>query len=531
MKLEILEHPGEHFEGESLLASVDRELTDLLVSGGDARILPFDAANRNPYGCAQRPAADVLEFGSSTASTISAPAYLHVKQLQKEIQRLAAHNPGHAWYETLLEGQRQQVRAMCCPNALNSPDIVFAASGTDMHLLLTQALAASCSRRLQVIGVIASETGSGVPMALAGKHFSTRTALGTACEPNESLQKHYSVEQHLVALRQPDGHLRSASDIDAEFEQMTEHALAENRDCLIVVADCTKTGIIAPSLDMVARLKKKHAEHVHVMVDASQFRLGPSTIEAYLAHDFIVALTGSKFLGGPSFSAFALIPEKPSKKLSGVTLPQGVRDYSHAAEWPLAWRCRSALSSGDNAGLLLRLSAALFELRRFRAIPDVLVHQTVQAFQAHMATIFAKSTQLRVVDTPGIVRTKFGNEESWDRTRTIFPFLVYSSSGQLLDAQSCKKLFFQMQHPHLNSRYPLADDTHLDCLTRQIQLGQPVSCGFVKGQPAFALRICLGARNIIDAINSPQGTRQLLNDANDAMKKAEFLADWIMLNP
>jgi hypothetical protein len=69
-----------------------------------------------------------------------------------------------------------------------------------------------------------------------------------------------------------------------------------------VIGDVTKTGLIAPGLGTVFRLKARYGDRLWIMVDACQLRISPETIRAYLARGMMVAITGSKFMEG-RFSA------------------------------------------------------------------------------------------------------------------------------------------------------------------------------------------------------------------------------------
>ncbi|MEB0141383.1 hypothetical protein QN363_20415, partial [Undibacterium sp. CCC2.1] len=85
--------------------------------------------------------------------------------------------------------------------------LIFAASGTDLHLIAAQLVAQrarqnretnkeknkeksedlSKTASLLVIMMEAEETGSGVPMAVAGRHFSSRSALGESVTVGTSI--------------------------------------------------------------------------------------------------------------------------------------------------------------------------------------------------------------------------------------------------------------------------------------------------------------------------------------------------------
>ncbi|HCN89289.1 MAG TPA: hypothetical protein DIT28_08935, partial [Oxalobacteraceae bacterium] len=57
----------------------------LLVSGGDARVLLDPQHGMNKYGCRPVPDATLLAFGSSTASIISEAGYAAADQLRRRL--------------------------------------------------------------------------------------------------------------------------------------------------------------------------------------------------------------------------------------------------------------------------------------------------------------------------------------------------------------------------------------------------------------------------------------------------------------
>ena len=118
-----------------------------------------------------------------------------------------------------------------------------------------------------------------------------------------------------VPLRLVDGAPRALADVDAEVSVKVDAAVSSGGRVLLVMVDQSKTGLIAPSSACVAGLHRRHGGCVEVLVDACQLRLAPTALRDYLRQGFMVAVTGSKFLTGPSFSAALLLPEKMTKDI------------------------------------------------------------------------------------------------------------------------------------------------------------------------------------------------------------------------
>ena len=93
-----------------------------------------------------------------------------------------------------------------------------------------------------------------------------------------------------------------------QMEAAIGKALAEGCYPLVHVVHGSKTGLVLPHLDDIDRLQLRFGGDVAFVVDACQARITTQAIHDYLARGIIVFLTGSKFMGGPPFSGFALLP-------------------------------------------------------------------------------------------------------------------------------------------------------------------------------------------------------------------------------
>jgi len=285
-----------------------------------------------------------------------------------------------------------------------------------------------------------------------------------------------------------------------------------------VLVDVSKTGMIAPGPDCVAALRRQWPDAVDVLVDACQFRISPATLQAYLHQDFMVAVTGSKFLTGPTFSGALLIPERIAARLRAGLL-SSLSAYSCRGDWPGSWHGAQALDNVPNFGLLLRWEAALAELRAFRAVP---VAELAEFFDA-----FALAIQTRLRDDPCFEplplsrpdRGTTANTPGWDRIPTIFPFLLYrlgpDGTRQPLAREQSARIYRLLQQD-------LAGTDEAPVAALRCQLGQPVICGERDGLPVSALRICASARLAVEA--SAGNRDAVIQRALSALDKAALLA-------
>ena len=452
----------------------------LLTEGGDARIALDPGTARNKYGCTATPDGDRADFSSSTASSISRRGFSAADALRQRLAVMDGRERRAATYGRELDRLRTELASLCGLSDMAGLDIVFAASGTDLHLLASALVGGTPDRPLVCIDVEAEETGSGVPDALAGRHFSSHTALGETVAAGAGVGAHAAFVA--VPVRDESGALRATADIEVELDALVLDAAMSGQRALLTVTDVSKTGLISPPLDVVLALVRRFPRTLEVLVDACQFRLAPETLRAYLDQGFMVAVTGSKFLTGPTFSGALFVPEPVGERLNSRLLPPGLRAYSARADWPAAWVAGASMTETANFGLLLRWEAALAELRAFRALPVGEVKAFMDAFAAAIHT--------RLVDDPAFVplpsrrlnRTAIAAAGAWDRAASIFPFLLREPGRRYLSLAETEAVY-----------RALADDG--------ARLGQPVRCGLRDGAPVSALRLCNSARLITEALS------------------------------
>src|SRR5579883_3441988 len=197
---------------------------DLLVDGGDSRLALDPERHTNKYGCGPRPDPGLMAFGSSTASVISEHGFAAADRLRRRLAKAAAAEPAHVTYARELTRLRGDLSRLCGLSDMPGVEIVFAASGTDLHLIAAQL--AGAGGRACAIAVEATETGSGVPAALAGRHFSTSTALGQSVIDGTSVAGAAPLEVVAVPGRAPDGALRPTADVAADVDRHAATAVA-----------------------------------------------------------------------------------------------------------------------------------------------------------------------------------------------------------------------------------------------------------------------------------------------------------------
>jgi hypothetical protein len=441
------------------------ETSLLLTQGGDARIETTPPHHKNPYGCAPFPDPALLDFGSCTASVISSEGFAAADALRV---RLLDHSIVD---ETLRI--RQELAGLCGLPTSSGVEFMLVPSGTDALRLAVQSIYSADSEPLIVMAEPA-ESGSGVPAALATGHRGHVIA---------------------VSVREQDGEPRPAAAIDAEVTSLTLSALAAERPVLLILTDVSKSGLIAPSVACVAQLHHHAPERITVLVDACQFRLSQTTLRNYLARDFAVAVTGSKFVGGPSFSGALILPPALSER------PAVADDIQRPPEV-----CPP--------GLLLRWEAALQSLRQFRTLPEKRIRGFLERFAAAISSHIAQHPQLEALPVTPLVREPIVVGDAWDTVQTIFPFLLYRPGSEgytVLNREETLRVFGLLpdaqSSPHRG------------------RLGQPVLCGRRQSTPVSALRLCVSARTVIAALQGGDlGEARVIHEACDLLDQAALHA-------
>lgn len=495
----------------------------LLVAGGDERIVMSAELAQNKYGCHPLPDPQLAAFGSSTASVISGESFAAADRLRNKIILAAGSGSNTEIYARELDRIRLELMQLCGVTDLAGLEIVFASSGTELHLIAAQLAGGTASLPSLAIMVDAAETGSLVPAALSGRKFSSCTAPADSVVEEISLTGS-TVEVVTVPIRLADGTPRPLSEVDSDVENLVMGATRGGRRVLLILVDSSKTGLVAPSPACVSVLHRHLSDKVDVLVDACQFRLAPSSLHAYLEHGFMVALTGSKFVTGPTFSGALLIPSSAAERLQTRPFPRALKICSARAEWPREWRAAEALENSANFGLLLRWEAALEELRAFRRIPEEKIAKVLREFSRAIQNRLESDPVFAALPVPEPNRLPLIENSSWDHIPTIFPFLLHhpqTSAGRraALNREETAQVHQLLQTDlSANPKYSYIKN---ELSEMRFQLGQPVNCGIRNGVPVSALRLCASARLVVEAANT--NSDAIIGRAMAALDKTALL--------
>jgi hypothetical protein len=453
-------------------------LSLMLTAGGDNRILVPSGQNTNRYGASPYPRA-TLGYASSTANDISLAAFGHLESFVSQAPAGALSDP--AYYAQTLEMQRSRLRQAW--DLDEAVDVIFAPSGTDLEFVALALAKAWSGKHIVNILLGQDEVGSGCVFAAAGQFFAGETALEPHVAKGTYVEGLEETDLVNLPIRDEEGHPFDSAAIMERLSRIGEDHIQMGHHLLVHAVHGSKTGLILPDLADIDRLRGQFGDSISIVVDACQSRLEPSAVQAYLDRGAMVMLSGSKFIGGPPFSGFLLVPphQTPRRELA-----KGLTTLFRRAEWPAGWHSAAHLPDGTNPGLLLRVEAALFEVERYRLLPHARRNEVIGAFGKAVRAL----------------SDRLGAE-------LVMPALsgpaLHQSTLATLDLSKCQG----------QPDFATAQRWCRVLSARGLRLGQPVKCRkFPNGEWAGTLRISLSMPLIVELsdLSSEKLHQRLQND-------------------
>ncbi len=446
---------------------VARAVEALLAEGGDERLTLDPVTGLNRYGCAPWPRPEVIGFASCTASSLAGPQFIAAEQARRDLIAAAlVQGPDAA----LAAASRHAAdRILAHFGVADMADAILTASGTDAALIVTGLLAAEQPDvPLTSILVSPAETGSGVPDAVQGRHFSTCTPSGVAVPKGGGLDGLRHMPRLVtVALRDAAGEPCGAEHIAAACEAAVVAALPAGRAVLHAI-DGSKTGLTAPDRPTLLRLARRFGRALDIVIDACQARIEPALVRWYLQQGFPVLVTGSKFFAAPGFCGAVLFPRARLARIAAGAVPHGLASYAGMADGVGSRLC---------PGLLLRWTAALHDMAAFGGLPTDEVGLRLDSLGQSVERTLRGDARLRLVAAPrprGL---------GWSDRRSVFTFLVRGPAGWL-DAASLRPLYLALHDDQAAGPGQAS---------ARCQIGQPVQLG---GAALGGLRLALSAAQI-----------------------------------
>lgn len=487
-----------------LLARLRQPVETLLASGGDSRLCIDSGTGLGRYGCATRPRPATLPFGSCTASSVSAVGYQAASRLHRRLLAVDDEADLPGCLDERLDAVRDELCFLLTRYAVPGVRVVLSPSGTDVELMALALTRGSERTPVTNILVGPTEVGSGSPLAAAARHFDRLTPNGAERTPGEPVDEALADDIELVNvwLRDDDGVIRPEHDIDAEIESLVHAHVARGRRVLLHVVAHSKTGLHAPSLDAVNRLRARYADRLRVVIDAAQGRFSRRGLVEVLEQGHVVLVTGSKFFGGPPFCGALLVPPDAHPDAVGLCeLPAGFADYFTADQLPREWtRLRASLPATGNVGVLLRWSAAIADMREYYGTPSGLRLRVLRAFEHLAPRILAASPCIAVEPTCAPILS-----DDFDRVlqskATVFSFSINDADGRRFDAEALGHIWRWL---NVDASALAADAPEIDrrLLAPSVHTGQPVVLTRDSTGPAL-LRCAIGGVLVSQVAQDP----------------------------
>nr|WP_198984176.1 hypothetical protein [Herbaspirillum sp. ASV7] len=427
-------------------------LSALLVQGGDERIALQGESGQNKYGVSPAPRAGLVEFSSSTASHISAEAWAAVDAFRQRMHEERSDGPEHE--RALWQREARRIRTTFCTTwGLEAAQMSWHLhrSGTDAHAMASALSLRKFGRPYRIVMGEACETGSKVAQALL---------------EGSRQQGRLMAELSEIAIRGEDGACRSAQAIDQDFLRVVTQSLAEDVPVMVVRVDESKSGCCYPSQALVQQIAAGSPQHTSVLVDCSQLRCEAQVLQDYLARQYLVVLTGSKFYGAPAFCGALL----------------GGADW--AAVWPQDLPDVDA-HGRPNFGVLARWEAALCAMQRYQQLPDEVRHEWLACFEEALTQRVAASSSLSLLDAL---------RDGRSGPRSLFALRCRDSGGQ----RSLSPAEVERVYRRLNQMQPQQAQEYV------YAIGQPVPCMGADGQRSQYLRLSLSAPMLLMLAQMPQ---------------------------
>ncbi|MEL6529577.1 MAG: hypothetical protein AAGK01_02235 [Pseudomonadota bacterium] len=339
-----------------------------LSAGGDARITLCPEMGLNKYLSAPHPR-EVLAYSSSTVSDISAEAFAHLLALDE-----AGEDATYREQLTALSG-----RILAAYGIGHDAALVFAPSGTDLEYIALAAVHGRGEEGVHNILLGADEIGSGCIHSAHGRYFARETALIDDVAPALDVPGFGAISLVDIPVRCERGMACTSAEISAAMAAEIAQAKVAGKHSLVHCVHGSKTGLVLPNRTDLMALMMQFSGDATFVVDACQARITSEAVAEYLDLGCIVLMTGSKFMGAPPFNGWALLPK--TMVAGARALPSGFASIFRRAEFPETWDGRDQLPESGNPSLVLRLTAAVFELERFQQIAMIDIERMIEAFE------------------------------------------------------------------------------------------------------------------------------------------------------
>jgi hypothetical protein len=481
----------------------------ILTMGGDNRLLIETRTGLNQYGCSPKPRPWAITFSSCTASSISDIGYQEAERLRQSLLSSIAGNSLSDHFIGETERIRREVATSLKLDLLPGTEVILTSSGTDGELYALYFALAGHSNGLLNILTAPNEIGSGSLPAAQGLYFDALTPRGDSVAPGTPIKGLQSgrVRVEPLNVRRESGEIVPAQEIAMKVVALVSHAVHKGDTVLIHLLDRSKTGLSAPGLETIRRLKEVYGDSVWGVVDAAQMRLDTKRLNSYLEQGFLVLITGSKFFTGAPFSGALVVPPAIARQVDRLPpLPAGFAEFATRYDFPPRWsHLASRLPDYPNIGLLLRWQSALWEMKAFYFTPRQGRYRTIQTFGCAMQEMIDRNPDLELIGPSNPKRPEDTDKTQWDHLPNIFTFFLLKRNHRDNTASPLTYEEARLAYRWLNMDIARYLPSHAKApghrlAAKRCHIAQPVRISKKKGRWLGALRMAVGAR-LVSGVN------------------------------
>jgi hypothetical protein len=319
--------------------------------------------------------------------------------------------------------------------------------------------------------------------------------------------------------------------VDAEFIAVVRQALARGAHVLAHVLMSSKTGLSAPSHQVLEALASDALDRVDVVVDACQVRAPLDQLGELVRKGWMVQISGSKFLTGPPFSGALVVPSSFRERASALADVLGpTTGVCHPTDWTGPWSEVLGRTTSPSAGFgpVFRWLPALMEAQLFALLAEGHRRALFRRFRRELLDVIGRSRFLKPLSTDRVGTS----EADHFLSLSILSFQIYArradGSLSVMDGEECERLFVCL-NTDMSDRLPVIRPGQRGLAKLQVHIGQPVIITTDAG-PICVLRFVLGARFFTfvghcEAESSEAALQSEIADARRALEKLELLAE------
>lgn len=516
-----------------------------MITGGDDRIAIKQGEKKNRFLTSPSPELEAIVRSSSTSCSSSVLGFHAAQQIFDQLQRAIQQGTANNCFSVFAQNIRNRIRQYWGASSTYPCNVILSPSGTDAEFIPTLAALTrhphwnpNIKKKLVTNIVVANgEVGSGTTLAAGMRHFSSLTPQGNIVVAGALLSGVSTEAINVIGLkiRNESGVMIPAEELENEIFKILHQAIDEEHGIAILhMTHVSKTGLSGPRESFVKEMKVKYDDSLLIVVDAAHLRFCEETSRRWLDSGYWILLTGSKFIGGASFSGALLIPHHDAKMLASIEstkVPAGLGDYFSPTDLdPLFASFANTLPTWHNTGLILRWESALANADAFLRTDAALRTRAIMLWANGARSLIRNAFYVTLCDDL-VGCTSYENFASCIgecNSVVSFGMRVDTNNGMRYlttdELRMVYKFLSKNLVPHISS---LSEEERfiagIPCI-----IGQPVQIG-TRGTCTSMLRLAIGIPQILPVIekerlNPAVLMDEILEDDRIVIQKLELIA-------